>query len=446
MLTVKWVYPTMDDWQKELLDLAIQIIEHKNNKKIIPNLIKNFILLCGRQVGKSEIVSMCIAMVLLNVPNIKLLIVSGVERQASGLYNKVVNYISISHPRAFKEEPLRTKFILKNGSILITEPVGTDGSGARQHTLDGVIFEEMQLIPEEAYAAIIPMGLTRDFFIWMLGTAWATSGYAYERLSDPRFKAIRVNAEEVAEKRPEPSRSIMLQNLEDARKQLPASQYRREYMAIPSDKTRQIFPDALIATTLNLLRPGNIVKQYEYICGVDPAGLGSDEGSISIFKFDSEEEKMEQVDHIITDKLYTTQTTDKIVELNRQYDFKRIYVDDGGVGFGVYSELIKEDSTKFKTINLNNSARIAQYQDEKEKKLGGYDMIVNLLNQMEKGKVALLKDDAIRASLKSYTFEYSDTKKLMIASNYNHPVQSIMRAVWHLQEKSLKLQIHSIKV
>lgn len=446
MLTVKWVYPSMDQYQKDLLDIVYAIIKAYEEKKDIRGLVKNFILLCGRQVGKSEIISMCIAILLLNIPNIKLLIVSGVERQASGLYNKVVNYISISHPRAFKEEPLRTKFLLRNGSILITEPVGTDGGGARQHTLHGVIFEEMQLIPEDAYAAITPMLLTTGGFIWMLGTAWATSGYAYDRLSDPDFKVIRVNAEEIAETRPEPQRSFMLKHLENERKRLTTAQYQQEYLAIPSDKTRQIFPDALIATSMNLLRPGTSTSQYEYICGVDPAGLGSDEGSISIFKFDSERERMDMVDHIITEKLYTTQTTDKIVELNRQYDFSRIYVDDGGVGFGVYSELIKEDSTKFKTINLNNSARIAQYKDEKEKKLGGHDMVINLLNQMEKGKVGLLKDTEIRESLKSYTFEYSDTGKLIIASNYNHPVQSIMRAVWHLQEKSLKLEIYSIKV
>ena len=35
--------------------------------------------------------------------------------------------------------------------------------------------------------------------------------------------------------------------------------------------------------------------------------------------------------------------------------------------FGVFSELLKEDDTKFKTIPLNNSARPLDYKDEKEK-------------------------------------------------------------------------------
>ena len=65
---------------------------------------------------------------------------------------------------------------------------------------------------------------------------------------------------------------------------------------------------------------------------------------------------------------------------------------------------------------------------------------------MEKGKVTLLQDAEIRESLKSYKFEYSSAGKLEISSNYNHPVQSMMRAVWHLQGKHLKLEVHSIKV
>ena len=432
-LEVKWQYPTMDNWQSQVLSTT-----------------GHMILMCGRQIGKSEIMAKKIADYLLNNPRKKILIVSGVERQASGLYNKTLNYIATSHPKQINNSkgnrPLKTKFSLKNGSTLITEPVGTDGSGARQHTIHGVVFEEMQLIPEDAFAAITPMLLTTGGFIWMLGTAWSTEGYVYERLSDPEFTIFRVNAEEVAELRPEPQRTIMLNHLENERKRMTTAQYQQEYLAIPSDKTRQIFPDKLIARCMNATRPNNISDAFDYVCGVDPAGMGKDEGSISIFKINSDTETAIQTDHIITTKLYTTETTERIVSLNQKYNFNKIYVDDGGIGFGVFSELLKEDDTKFKTIPLNNSARPLDYKDEKRKRILYEDMIFNLLNLMEKGKVSLLQDPEIRESLKSYKFEYSDAGKLIISSNYNHPVQSIMRAVWHLQTKSLKLRVFSLKV
>ena len=432
-MEVKWPYPTMDEWQSQVLSTT-----------------GHMILMCGRQIGKSEIMAKKIADYLLNNPRKKILIVSGVERQASGLYNKTLNYIATSHPKQINNSkgnrPLKTKFSLKNGSTLITEPVGTDGSGARQHTIHGVVFEEMQLIPEDAFAAITPMLLTTGGFIWMLGTAWSTEGYVYERLSDPEFTIFRVNAEEVAELRPEPQRTIMLNHLENERKRMTTAQYQQEYLAIPSDKTRQIFPDKLIARCMNATRPNNISDAFDYVCGVDPAGMGKDEGSISIFRINADTETAQQIDHIITTKLYTTQTTERIVSLNSKYNFNKIYVDDGGVGFGVFSELLKEDDTKFKTIPLNNSARPLDYKDEKRKRILYEDMIFNLLNLMEKGKVSLLQDPEIRESLKSYKFEYSDAGKLIISSNYNHPVQSIMRAVWHLQTKSLKLRVFSLKV
>lgn len=433
MLEVKFPYPDMDDWQKKVLESQ-----------------GNLILMCGRQVGKSEIMAKKIDDYLLNNANKKLLICSGVERQATGLYSKCLRLIEQSHPfqlKKGKDKPLKTIFKLKNGSQLITEPVGLDGSGARQHTLNGIIFEEMQLIPEDAFSAITPMLLTTGGFIWMLGTAWATEGYVYERLSDPDFKVFRINSEEVANSRPEPSRTIMLHHLEQEKTRLSECQYAQEYLAIPSSNVRQIFSDALIKKICTLKRPGAINTDNDFLCGLDPAGLGEDEGSISILEYDEDRETLRQVEHEVTQKLYTTQTTQRIIDLDKRYNFKKVYVDDGGVGFGVFSELLKEDSTKFKTIALNNSARPLDWKDEKRKKVLGTEMIFNLLVLMEKGKIRLLDDAEIRESLKSYKFEYSkDRKELLISSNYNHPVQSIMRAAWHTQTKDLNLRVYSIKV
>lgn len=432
MLEVEWPYAVMDDWQKQVLD-------HQGN----------FMLFCGRQVGKSEIVAKKIAEYLLNHEKVKLLIISGVERQASSLYDKVLHYIEKSHRNALKtgkERPLKTEMKLRNGSMLITEPVGVDGASARRHTLHGIIFEEMQLIPEEAFAALTPMLLTTGGFMWLLGTAWATEGYVYDRLSDKDFLVIRVNSEQVAEQRPEPNRTIMLNFLESERKRLPASQYAQEYLAIPQENARQVFPDSLIAKVTTEVRPGKIEKAFEHVCGVDPAGLGEDEGDISILKI-LPNGQMVQVENEITKKLLTTQTTSRIIELHRHYDFKKIYVDDGGVGFGVFSELLTTSDTRYITEALNNSARSLDISDDKRKKILKEDMIFNLLAMMERGDIKLLNDPEIRESLKSYRFEIEkDTKKLLIQSNYNHPTEATMRAAWYYQTKGLNLSVYSIKI
>lgn len=431
MLECKWNAPSMDDWQKQVLDCK-----------------GNFMLFCGRQVGKSEIVALKIANYLLNNPKHKLLIVSGVERQAAGLYDRVLHYIEDSHRNMLmrgKDRPLKTELKLKNGSVLITEPVGLDGASARRHTLHGIIFEEMQLIPEKAFEALTPMMLTTGGFMWMLGTAWSTEGYVYDRLSDPDFLVVRVNSEQVAEQRPEPNRTTMLKFLENERRRLSEAAYAQEYLAIPQENARQVFPDSLIAKCQTLKRAG-VLSGADYVCGVDPAGLGEDEGDISILKIE-EDGDMQQVDNIITKKLLTTETTTKILELHKRYNFKKIYVDDGGVGFGVFSELLTSTDARYITEALNNSARSLDISDDKRKKIMKEDLIFNLLSMMERGNIKLLDDPEIRESLKSYRFEYEkDTKKLLIQSNYNHPTEALMRGAWIYQTKGLNMRVFSIKI
>ena len=62
----------MDQWQKDLIELVKQIIKAKKEPEKFKKLIQNFILLCGRQIGKSEIVAYCIKLILQEVPNMKL--------------------------------------------------------------------------------------------------------------------------------------------------------------------------------------------------------------------------------------------------------------------------------------------------------------------------------------------------------------------------------------
>jgi hypothetical protein len=449
MLEVKWRLPSMDDWQKEIIELERAMVLNWNDKDKLNQLTRNFMLFCGRQVGKSETVAFCLAELLLNVPKIKLLIISGVERQASSLYDKVLHYVEDNHRFALKsgkDRPLKTEMKFKNGSELITEPVGIDGASARRHTLHGIIFEEMQLLPEACWGSLTPMLVTTNGFMWMLGTAWATEGYVYDRLSDKDFKIIRVNSEEVFNKRPEPNRTQMLYFLEKERHRLSESVYAQEYLAIPQENARQVFPDTLIAKCLNVQRENTIDSNADYICGVDPAGLGEDEGDIVILK-NLPDGDMKQIDNIITKKLLTTETTTRILELNRRYNFKKIFVDDGGVGFGVFSELKTADETRYITEALNNSSRSLDIMDEDVKKIAKYDYVINLLTMMERGNIGILDDPEIRESLKSYRFEYEkNTKKLLIQSNYNHPVEALMRAAWYYQSKGLNLSVYSIKI
>jgi hypothetical protein len=90
---------------------------------------------------------------------------------------------------------------------------------------------------------------------------------------------------------------------------------------------------------------------------------------------------------------------------------------------------------------------LSRGDDERRKTILKEDLYINLLRMMERGKIRLLDDSEIRESLKSAKFEYQkDTKKMLITSTYNHPVESLIRAAWHCESKDLNLKVYSIKV
>jgi hypothetical protein len=146
----------------------------------------------------------------------------------------------------------------------------------------------------------------------------------------------------------------------------------------------------------------------------------------------------------ITKKQYTTQTTAKIKELHNKYKFKSIGVDDGGLGFGVFSELLNDYKINNKIKALNNSRRSLDDEGKAKKRLMKEEMYFNLLSLMENNKLLLLNDDELKASLMSIQFELVKEEgkpvKTKIWGDYSHIVEGLIRACWLASEdKSLNI-------
>ena len=153
------------------------------------------------------------------------------------------------------------------------------------------------------------------------------------------------------------------------------------------------------------------------------------------------------------DKVYLNQVTNYILSLDKQYDFRRIYLDDEGLGVGVLDYLVENDQTKRKTVAINNSKRIYEYDSKspKGKRLLKSDLYNNLKMLMEQGRIQLLKDSEIFLSLKSVQYEFYNEDKqgrlrgsLKIFGNDTHLCESIIRSVWCVKDKSLSIWITSI--
>jgi hypothetical protein len=215
-------------------------------------------------------------------------------------------------------------------------------------------------------------------------------------------------------------------------------EYAQEYLAIFTDELKRLFPDYLIKDTCISKRIEVNYKGNFYL-GCDIAGFGEDDCTYEIFERVANN-MIEQRENIIEKRNMTTDTSNKIMTLNRGYkEIKKIGVDDAGVGFGVYSELMNSDETKRKVVALNNASRPTDKDGEKSKKLLKEEMYFLLLTLMEQKRIKLLDDDEIKASLSS--IQYEDEK---VHGSYSHITEGIIRAVWLAEkEKGLNIFVHT---
>jgi len=283
--------------------------------------------------------------------------------------------------------------------------------------------------------------------IILLSTPHGKQGYFYDAFQSENFSKFHISTEQVAEQRPEPQRTRMLEHLAHEKKVKSTLIYTQEYLGEFLDELRQVFSDELIKKVCILKRRENKRVDRDYYLGVDVGAMGDDPSVFAILDR-TNRDAVEQVESIITRKKYTTETAEKVTELDKIYEkIKKIGIDDGGVGFGVFSELQREPRMRDKTIGLNNARRVIEttYKDGKkvERKKGIFkeEMYENLKAMMERGRIKLLDDDEITLSLKSAQYEIDDEKKkIKIINTFNHPVEAINRAAWLCeQDKSLKL-------
>jgi hypothetical protein len=140
-----------------------------------------------------------------------------------------------------------------------------------------------------------------------------------------------------------------------------------------------------------------IISNYKKYLGADIAGMGKDDiALVGIQK--NNNKQLSQIDLEVFKRKFTTDTSRKIKEMDRLRNYKKIGIDDGGVGFGVYSELMDDEQTKRKTEALNNASRIVGYGDnEHKRKALKEEMYQRLIVEGEMGRLKLFDDEEVKA-------------------------------------------------
>lgn len=414
-------WDTLDDFQKKVLETK-----------------GNITLRSGRQVGKSTIISIKVGDFAMNNKNKEVLVIASVERQAFHLFDKILNYIMTINKNLIKkgkDRPTKSKIKLKNGSIIRCLPTGLTGHGIRGFTIDLLIADEAAFIPQEVWAAVTPMLAVTKGDIILLSTPFGRQGYFYRSFSDDSFTKFHLSSEDCPR--------IDKDYLQRERERMTKLQYSQEYLGEFIDEILQYFPTELVKKVCRLRPEVRVNRKRKYYLGVDVARMGTDETTFEIIDATNKNQLI-HVYHEKTTKTLTTDSVKKILVLDKIYKFKKIYIDDAGLGSGVFDPLLEHKQTKRRVIAINNAKRSIDKEDRR-KKLLKEDLYNNLLYLMERDKIALIEDDDIILSLRSVQYEYTGDEKgrksLRIYGNYTHIVEGIIRAAWAYRDKSLNIWI-----
>jgi len=409
----------LDDWQQQILDTEGDIC-----------------LRSGRQVGKSTIISIKAAEFALNNKNKVILIIAAVERQAFLLFEKTLDYLFTNHPKEIKKgKDKPTKHIIKltNGSTIYCLPTGLSGYGIRGYTINLLIADEAAFIPEDVWIAVIPMLAITKGNIILLSTPFGKGGYFHDCFDDTHFTKFHISSEECPRKNQE--------FLDREKARMSKVQYAQEYLGEFVDELRQFFATELIKSCMVALPPGGPPLSPgggDNFLGVDVARMGEDESVL--FSVKRRNGVLKEIRKEITTKTLLTETTLRIKLSDRELNYKKIYIDDGGMGVGVFDSLLEDEQTKRKVVPINNAKRSLDREGLKYKRLFKEDLYNNLLTLMEQGKIKLYECPETMLSLKSIQAEY-DGGTLKIFGNYTHIAEALIRAAWCMKDKSLNIWI-----
>ena len=410
----------LDRWQKEVL-------EHNGNITIR----------AGRQVGKSTVIAIKAAEFAVNNPGTVTLVIAAAQRQSSLLFDKIrgeIDRLEAEGKVRYLEEPTLTRIKLNNGSIIYSLPAGRTGYFIRGFTLDLLICDEAAYIPEEVWKAVIPMiavsrKLRQKGWIILLSTPFGKGGYFYESFHDPDYRSWHVSSEAC----PRIPKDFLLKE----KKRMTKAEYAQEYLGEFIDDHSQFFPTSLIKRCMTFVE-WNYSKEYNkhktYYLGVDIARYGGDENAFVIAEMDRKLIKI--VKCYTTTHKALTDTIGRILDYDEKFNFRKIFVDDAGVGGGVMDLLVEKLGRR--VVGLNNAKRSID-KEGRQKGILKEDLYSNALMLMEAGGVEIVSDIRLLKSLKNIVYEYTSEKNLRIGGKYSHLAEGFVRALWSHRDRGLRV-------
>ena len=119
-------------------------------------------------------------------------------------------------------------------------------------------------------------------------------------------------------------------------------------------------------------------------------------------------------------------------KLDALFNYKKIFIDDGGFGAGLVDFLAADKKIKRKLRPMNNAS------SGKEGKILKEDLYSNVRQLIEAGKLELVADDEIIEGLKKVEYDGPEGEEKIIGTDVS---EALTRACWCSKEKYIKPRI-----
>ncbi len=302
-----------------------------------PNLVSRQ----GRRAGKSRLLALRALHRMFIKPNTKILMLAPQETQVKEFFEILDEFTfgfkpEFTNPTEFRKESRKKPYYeinYSNGSRFRGLIASNDATTVRGQAADVILLDEVDYIPEEALTAIVAIRLDNpNVELWVASTPSGKKAlYKYE--SDPSYKTFHFP-------------SFVIPHYTDALDAELRSQYGEgigyvqevlaEYGADEASVFQPFFIDRCIEPQ-EISEMRNYVlsnrNRFIVILGVDWNDDKNGTRLVSV-AFDKQTKKFHTADALTVSKVGWTQTeaAETLTELNRTYNYDKIYVDEG---FGV---------------------------------------------------------------------------------------------------------------
>lgn len=374
------------------------------------------IMCCGRQIGKSVMTiaegvaeSYCES-------NYEILLISQDRNKTYELFGRLKDMINLT--------PLMSDYVVtdnirelkfKNGSVI--RCLSGTPKAVRGYTANMVIIDEAGSIGDDkVYTAIKAAVARRKGSIRILSTPNLKSGFFY-KIWDTDYKQINKRLKEIGKeelyewkKYHIPSyknKALDKKWFEEQKTELSEADYKREVEGLFVDEDEEtLFNIAKIEECATLKRERPDYDKYDYYAGVDISrqkkrNTKGDYTAIAIFKVPRGLENLSEIKHVEMCALYywrdsTTVSRRRIAEHFIEWKPRRMYIDENGVGGGVFDAL-KDDLYRQNVEGVQNIIGLNLRGTERT------DTYLRVADLIEDDKVMFISNQDLIEHFKSFS-------------------------------------------